>query len=105
MSKVTDEHVIRQLAESAEQTCDCFQWERKLLEAPIPLELRKTLIERSLEELQRRNVLYDLPASCSLERQNERVYSVSLSEWIVFLDTKSGEPEVYHALPLSIWNG
>lgn len=65
------------------------------------------LIERSIEELQRRGVLQSMPRSCEIEQHNRRVWSVTLylrKSWIVFLDTESGEPEAYHVLPLSVWN-
>lgn len=61
------------------------------------------LIERSITEVQRRGVT-SVPRSCEIEQHNGRVFSVTLSKWIVFLDTQSGEPVIYHALPLAVWS-
>ena len=68
------------------------------------MKLIALLIERSIEALHKHGVR-GMPDSCEIEQHNYRVWSVSLDGWIVFLDTKSGEPEVYHSLPLLVWNG
>lgn len=67
------------------------------------MQLLAMLIQKSLEEIERRGVK-SMPRLCEIEQSNHRVWLVELGDWIVFLDTKSGEPKAYHALPLSVWN-
>src|SRR5450631_4149971 len=105
---------ITQFAEGATQTNKHNIWLRQttlgtpipspIASASIPLSLRISLIEESIKEIHKRKATCDLSSPCELERCNKRVYTVSMSQWIVFLDTESGVPVAYHALPLSVWN-